>query len=59
MIDKKIKIKLSLGRNKYEYLYGYINHLYSNILVVSTDKGIKTISYSDIITQNVVITKFH
>ena len=57
--NSKLKIKIYLGRNKYEYLEGSINKIYPNLITFNTNKGIKTFSFSDIITKNVVISKFY
>lgn len=54
----RIKIKVYLGRNKYEYYEGRISKLHSNLFVVETNKGLKTFSYSDIASKQVVISKF-
>ena len=54
----KLKLKVNLGRNKYEYLEGIIDKIHPNLFVVNTNKGIKSFSYSDVIVKNVVISKF-
>jgi len=54
----KLKIKINLGRNKYEYLEGKIDKIYKNIFTVMTNKGIKSFSYSDVATKAVIIGKF-
>ncbi len=56
--SEKIKIKISLGRNKYEYLEGKIQNIYPNIFTIMTNKGLRTFSYSDIVTKAVIISKF-
>ena len=56
--DEKLKIKINLGRNKYEYLEGKIEKIYNNIFTVMTNKGIRSFSYSDIVTKAVIIGKF-
>lgn len=56
---EKLKIKINLGRNKYEYYEGYIDNIHSNIFTVKTTKGIKSFAYSDIVTKSVVIGKFN
>ena len=56
--NEKIKIKISLGRNKYEYLEGKIQNIYPNIFTIMTNKGLRTFSYSDIVTKAVIISKF-
>ena len=58
MKDKNLKIKINLGRNKYEYLEGKIDKIHKNLFTVNTNKGIRTISYSDIVTKAVIITEF-
>ena len=58
LYDYKIKIKINLGRNKYEYLEGKIMTIHKNIFTVMTNKGLKSFSYSDIATKAVIISKF-
>ena len=57
--NSKLKIKINLGRNKYEYLEGFIEKIHSNLFTIRTNKGIKSFTYSDIITKVVVINKFY
>ena len=54
----KLKIKINLGRNKYEYLEGKIDNIFPNIFTVITNKGVKSFSYSDVATKIVSISKF-
>lgn len=54
---EKLRIKVYLGRNKYEYYEGYIDKMYENIFVLSTNRGIKTFSYSDIATKIVILKR--
>ena len=56
--NEKLKIKINLGRNKYEYLEGKIQNIHPNIFTIMTNKGIKSFSYSDVVTKAVVIGKF-
>ncbi len=56
--DSKLKIKVNIGRNKYEYYEGEIDKIYQNIFTIKTNKGIKSFAYSDIVTKAVVISKF-
>lgn len=57
--DEKLKIKVNIGRNKYEYYEGTIDKIYQNIFTVNTNKGIKSFSYSDIATKAVILSKFN
>ena len=54
----KLKIKVNIGRNKYEYYEGIIDKMYQNIFTVITNKVIKSFSYSDIATKAVILSKF-
>ena len=58
LINEKLKIKVSLGRNKYEYLEGQIDKIYNNIFTIETNKGIRCFSYADIATKSVIISRF-
>ena len=55
----KLKLKVNLGRNKYEYLEGKIERKTINIFTINTNKGIKSFSYSDVVTKGVIISKFN
>ena len=57
--DNRIKIKEYIGRNKYEFYEGKIEKIHNNIFTVKTNNVIKSFSYSDIATKNVIITKFN
>lgn len=56
--NNKLKIKVNLGRNKYEYLEGKIDRIHPNIFTIKTNKGIRSYSYSDVATKVVNISKF-
>ncbi len=58
-INQKLKIKVFIGRNKYEYYEGLIDKMYDNIFTIKTETGIKSFSYSDIATKTIVISKFN
>lgn len=59
LVGFKLKIKVYKGRNKYEYSDGFIDKIYDNIFTIKTLNGIKSFSYSDVVTKVVVITKFN
>jgi uncharacterized protein Veg len=59
LVGFKLKIKVYKGRNKYEYFDGFIDKIYDNIFTIKTLNGIKSFSYSDVVTKVVVITKFN
>ena len=54
----KLKIKVNIGRGKYEYLEGKIKEIYDHLFLIETNRGIKTFTYSDIVTKQLVISKF-
>ena len=58
LVNTKLKIKVYIGRNKFEYYEGKIDKIYANIFTVQTNKGIKSFSYSDVATKIVTLSKF-
>ena len=56
--DKKLKIKVNIGRNKYEYYEGVIDKIYNNLFTVNTNKGLKSYTYTDVAIKQVIISKF-
>lgn len=54
-LGKKVSIKYNLGRNKYEHYQVKIKELYDNIFLVESDLGIKSFSYSDVVTKTIRI----
>lgn len=55
--NDRLKIKVNIGRNKYEYYEGTIKDIHPNIFTIDTNKGLKTYSYSDYATKIVDISK--
>lgn len=57
-INKPLKIKCNLGRNKYETIQVKIIKLYGSVFLVEDINGIiKSFSYADIITKTIKITE--
>ena len=54
-LGKEVSIKYNLGRNKYENYRVIIKELYDYIFLVENDLGIKSFSYSDILTKTIKI----
>lgn len=54
-VGKYVYIKYNLGRNKYEDYKVKIKELYDNIFIVESNLGIKSFSYSDIMTNTIHI----
>lgn len=59
LINEKIKVKVYLGRNKYEYFEGYIDKIHPNVFTIKKDKGLKSFAYSDVLIKNIVLSKFN
>ena len=59
LIGIKLKVKVYIGRNKYEYYEGKLENMYDNIFTIKTNKGIKSFSYSDVATKVVTLSKFN
>ena len=53
----KVKLKVYLGRNKYEYLTGNIENLHNNLFTVNTNLGVRSFTYSDVLIKNVIVNK--
>lgn len=56
--DKKLKLKVNIGRNKYEYYEGKIDKIYNNLFTVSTNRGLKSYTYTDVAIKQVILSKF-
>lgn len=56
--EEKLKIKVNIGRNKYEYFEGKIKNIHQNLFTVETNKGLKSYTYADVATKIVMISKF-
>ena len=54
-LGKEVSIKYNLGRNKYESYKVRIKELYDNVFLVENNLGIKSFSYSDVVTKQVKI----
>lgn len=52
---KKVTIFVDVGRNKNESYDGIILNVYKNVWTIKTDIDIKSFSYSDVLTKNVII----
>lgn len=50
-----VRLKYSLGRNKYEEYEAKIKELYDYVFLVDTDFGIKSFTYIDVITKTIKI----
>lgn len=54
--NKYMKIKVDVGRNKYEEYEGYVDELYENIWTFKTSSDIKSFSYKDILIKSVILS---
>ena len=54
-IGRDVYIRYNLGRNKYEDYKATIKELYDNIFIVDSEFGLKSFSYSDIMTKTIHI----
>ena len=50
-----VKIKYSLGRNKYEEYEAIVKELYDYVFLLENDYGTKSFSYIDVITRTIKI----
>ena len=54
-IGKEVYIKYNLSRNKYEDYKAVIKELYDYVFIVENEFGIKSFSYSDVMTRTIHI----
>ena len=56
-IGENLLFRVNLGRNKKEHFEGMIIGLYPSIFTIKTNNSIKSYSYSDILTKDVIIKR--
>ena len=50
---KNVKIKVNIGRNKYEYYEGIIIETYPFLFTIKAGGLVKSFSYADVLTKDV------
>ena len=55
LFGKRVNIKINVGRKKINEYEGVVNGIYSNLFTVKICEEIKSFSYVDILTKNLVI----
>ena len=55
--NKKIVVKVNLGRNKHEKYIGTIDKMYPSLFTLKTENNIKSFSYVDLLTKEISITE--
>lgn len=54
-LGKEVSIRYNLGRNKYENYRVIIKELYDYVFLVENGLGVKSFSYSDVVTKTIKI----
>ena len=57
LLNKQVRLKVNIGRNKFEYYNGVIVNMYDSLFIVDVSGIIKSFSYADLLTKNVLIKK--
>lgn len=57
LLNQNIRLRVNIGRNKFEYYNGIIVNMYDSVFIVDVNGIIKSFSYSDLLTKNVLIKK--
>lgn len=57
LLNKQVRLKVNIGRNKFEYYNGVIVNMYDSLFTVDVSGIIKSFSYADLLTKNVLIKK--
>ena len=52
---KEIILKINIGRNRYESVIGVVQDIYPYLFTLKSGNDIKTFSYVDVLTKNVII----
>ena len=55
LVNKKIIVKVNLGRNKHEKYIGVIDKLYPCLFTLKTGSNIKSFSYVDLLTKEITV----
>ena len=54
-VSKTVEVKVKGIRNKNELFVGSITDCYPNVFMISTDKGNKSFSYTDVLIGNIEV----
>ena len=54
---KEVFLKINIGRNRYENIIGVVQDIYPYLFTVKVNDDLKTFSYVDIKTKNVILTQ--
>ena len=57
LVNKKVIIKVNLGRNKHEKYIGVIEKVYFSIFTLKTETTLKSFSYADLLTKEIIISE--
>lgn len=57
LLNQNIRLRVNIGRNKFEYYNGIVVNMYDSVFTVDVNGIIKSFSYSDLLTKNVLIKK--
>ena len=55
---KKVILKINIGRNRYESVIGIVQDIYPYLFTLKSGNDIKTFSYVDVLTKNVIIVNW-
>ena len=54
---KEVFLKINIGRNRYENIIGVVQDTYPYLFTVKVNDDLKTFSYVDVLTKNVILTQ--
>ncbi len=55
IVGKKVVAKVNVGRNKYEVYEGIIEKAYPFLFILKLNNEVKSFSYADILTKDIII----
>lgn len=56
LVGKTVSLKINIGRNRFDTILGVVEAVYPYLFTVKVVDELKTFSYVDLLTKNVVIS---
>ena len=58
LVGERVALKINMGRNKEDFCEGVIMDIYPYVFTVKVGEFVKSFSYNDVITRDVIIRKY-
>ena len=57
LVGERVALKINMGRNKEDFCEGVIMDIYPYVFTVKVGEFVKSFSYNDVLTKDVIIRK--